>query len=110
SARLPWALRDAWRARLGPDRMRIALYAWWIVAVVGFFSLPSSKLVGYVLPALAPWCLLLAMAAASFPRARRAAMAIGALICVGAVVVLTLRLLHSSRPAAQAIAASWHDG
>jgi 4-amino-4-deoxy-L-arabinose transferase-like glycosyltransferase len=110
SAWLPWAVRDAWRARLGPERARIGLYAWWIVAVVGFFSLPSSKLVGYVLPALAPWCLLLAMAAASFPRARRAAMAIGALICVGAVVVLTLRPLHSSRPAAQAIAASWHDG
>jgi 4-amino-4-deoxy-L-arabinose transferase-like glycosyltransferase len=32
----------------------------WLAAIVGFFSLPNSKLVGYVLPAAAPFAFLLA--------------------------------------------------
>jgi len=58
---LPWS---AWlpaaiqRHRALRDR-HVGLYAWWLVAVLGFFSIPSSKLVGYALPALAPWCALL---------------------------------------------------
>jgi 4-amino-4-deoxy-L-arabinose transferase-like glycosyltransferase len=101
---LPWAARDAWRARATPQRWRIALYAWWVVAVVGFFSLPHSKLVGYVLPALAPWALLIALAAARFDRARRVAAAVGALVCLAVVVALAWRAPHSSRPAALALA------
>jgi len=58
SAWLPSAARQAW----GQRRALPGLYAWWVVAVVGFFSIPSSKLAGYVLPALAPWCALLALA------------------------------------------------
>jgi 4-amino-4-deoxy-L-arabinose transferase-like glycosyltransferase len=37
----------------------LGFYAWWFCVVVVFFSLPSSKLVGYVLPALLPTCVLL---------------------------------------------------
>ena len=57
SAWLPRALQHAWAGR---DR-RLGLYAWWVLAVVGFFSLPSSKRVGYALSALAPWCAMLAL-------------------------------------------------
>ncbi|MDO9357081.1 MAG: phospholipid carrier-dependent glycosyltransferase, partial [Solirubrobacteraceae bacterium] len=59
---LPWslALPAAWRRlRRCGDPLDL-LCVWWVIVVVGFFSLPSSKLVGYVIPALAPWCLLLA--------------------------------------------------
>lgn len=38
------------------------LLCWiWIVAIVGFFSVPHSKIVGYVLPVLPPLCLLAAL-------------------------------------------------
>jgi 4-amino-4-deoxy-L-arabinose transferase-like glycosyltransferase len=73
---LPWsgwlvrALGDAWSRRSVPA---MSLYAWWIVAVVGFFSIPSSKLIGYALPALAPWCALMALARRCAARPWRAA-------------------------------------
>jgi 4-amino-4-deoxy-L-arabinose transferase-like glycosyltransferase len=36
-----------------------------VLAIVGFFSLPASKLVGYVMPALAPTAALLGLALAA---------------------------------------------
>lgn len=66
---LPWALwLGLWLSpavrRVGlltAHRGQWGLYVWWVVAIVGFFSMPRSKLVGYVLPALAPWCALLGL-------------------------------------------------
>ena len=60
SAWLPAAVKRLWPL----PNATFGLYAWWLVAVLGFFSMPSSKLVGYALPALAPWCALLALAVA----------------------------------------------
>ena len=105
AAWLPAALRRAWKER-GP---LFGLYAWWVIAVVGFFSLPSSKLVGYVLPALAPWCALLALAVAGaearpLGRAPRAALALGALICLGVVAGVAWEAPKSNRGAALALA------
>ena len=107
---LPLALRDAWRRRDHPDRPLLALYAWWIVAVVGFFSLPSSKLVGYVLPALAPWCLLIGLTVASRPRGLRWTFALAVLICVSAVGLLAWKTPHSSKPAAAVLASQFVTG
>jgi 4-amino-4-deoxy-L-arabinose transferase-like glycosyltransferase len=103
SAWLPSALADAWRGRSGAERAQLALYGWWIVAIVGFFSLPTSKLVGYVLPALAPCCLLIGLALARRPRALRATLVIGVLVCLGAVAALMWKSPHSTKPAALAI-------
>jgi len=105
AAWLPAALRRAWKTR-GP---MLALYAWWVVAVVGFFSLPSSKLIGYVLPALAPWCALLTLGVAGnagkpLGRAPRAAVAIGVLVCLGVVGGLAWKAPKSNRGAAIALA------
>jgi len=116
AAWLPAALRRAWRQRTQP---MLGLYAWWVIAIVGFFSVPSSKLVGYVLPALAPWCALLALAVAGDAgdagdhsaesrtpaRAPRAAFAIGVLICLGVVAGLAWKSPRSNRGAALALAA-----
>ena len=77
---LPWsaaalpALRRLWpggaRAPAPPGAGGMTgLMVWWVVAVLGFFSLPASKLVGYIMPALAPWCLLLAAPLAADRRA-----------------------------------------
>lgn len=102
---LPAALRRAWKQR-GP---LFGLYVWWVIAIVGFFSLPSSKLVGYVLPALAPWCALLALAVAGtqagpLGRVPRAAAVLGALICLGVVAGLAWKAPKSNRGAALALA------
>ena len=84
-ATLPWsvwapaAFKRAWAERC-PMTL---LYAWWTIAIVGFFSIPSSKLVGYALPALAPWCALLALViAAGRTRVWRGVMIASAVACV----------------------------
>jgi 4-amino-4-deoxy-L-arabinose transferase-like glycosyltransferase len=80
-----------------------ALCHWWIVVVVGFFSFPSSKLVGYVLPALAPWCLVLARSMVSdgpghrLTAARRWALPAAAAFCVAIVVASLWARPGSSR-------------
>ena len=116
---LPAALRQAWRERAGADRAQLALYVWWVVAVVGFFSLPSSKLVGYVLPALAPWCLLLGLAAACSVRAARWTIGAGATLCLALVLLLAspallerarLKPPPSSKAAAAVLAAQHVTG
>ena len=75
------------------------LWLWWVAAIVLFFSLPHSKLVGYVLPALPAWAALLAWAAAPGRRWPLAAAA-GALVCVGAVAVLAWQGHKSNRDVA----------
>jgi 4-amino-4-deoxy-L-arabinose transferase-like glycosyltransferase len=70
--------------RLVPALRRGGFELWWIVVIVGFFSLPRSKLVGYVLPALLPTAQLLAQAWRG-KRFARTAWTIGALVCVAAV-------------------------
>ncbi|HWH83954.1 MAG TPA: glycosyltransferase family 39 protein [Burkholderiaceae bacterium] len=107
SAWLPAALRRAWGAR-SPT---LGLYAWWTIAIVGFFSIPSSKLVGYALPALAPWCALLALAvAAGGGRAWRWAMGAAALGCVVLVGVAAVKAPNSNRELARALAAAMAPG
>ena len=107
---LPWslflgpAIQQGWqRMRDGLDP-RTGLYLWWIVVIVGFFSVPQSKLVGYVLPALLPWCALLAMAVRQRPRLARATLTLSALLCVSLVAGIAWKAPHSTRTEAQALA------
>jgi 4-amino-4-deoxy-L-arabinose transferase-like glycosyltransferase len=98
SAWAPAALRQAWQQRTGSpvDRQWLGLLVWWALAILLFFSLPRSKIVGYILPALAPWCALLALALAR-SRWWRPAAAAGALLCVGCVVFLAWKAPQSGR-------------
>jgi 4-amino-4-deoxy-L-arabinose transferase-like glycosyltransferase len=82
SAWIPHALRLAWQRR----DAQIGLYVWWIVAVVGFFSLPSSKLVGYVLPAVVPLCILVALTMARGSDRRNIMWVVGAAVACVALV------------------------
>ena len=94
SAWLPVAFKRAWAGR---DAI-LGLYAWWLVAVLGFFSIPSSKLVGYALPALVPWCALLALAiAAGSRRLWPWVMGVAAVACVAIVVTVAWKAPQSSR-------------
>ena len=87
---LPAAVRSlAWRRQAlrmpAPSRdsrrLLAGLYAWWLFAVLLFFSLPSSKLVGYALPVLMPLSALLTFAPWSV-HAWRWLMPVSACLCL----------------------------
>jgi MFS family permease len=108
---LPWLTRPLRHGFLSdaerePERSPIRLLlVLWVAIVVVFFSLPRSKLVGYVLPAVPPLAMLMAdgciMALGIAPaRARRgwqASVAVTALLSLGAVLAIALRPLPSSK-------------
>ena len=103
---LPWLLRavqpgPAQEPQQEPIRW---LMVTWVATVVIFFSLPRSKLVGYVLPAVPPLAWLMVDGFASLgnvsARARRlwlAGVVLSASVGIGVVAVLTWRPLPSSR-------------
>ncbi len=105
---LPWPLwlRPALRQRGAPA----ALYAWWLLVVVGFFSLPASKLVGYVMPALAPAAALLALGLASRPRLWQRVAAVAGALCLAAVALLAWQAPGSHRDIGLALRAAWQPG
>ena len=92
---LPWS---PWLLTLGGMRTWLrgengdlrALMLVWLVVVTAFFSLPDSKLIGYILPALPPLAFLLgdALGAARAPqRLKLATCAVAATLCVTIVAV-----------------------
>lgn len=112
---LPWSLCLRRQLQPSPDAQALplkgltSLLVWWVLAIVGFFSLPSSKLVGYILPALAPWCALLAVAVAR-GRAWRWLLPLSATLCVGAVLGLAWKAPGSHRDVAEELARVQHAG
>jgi 4-amino-4-deoxy-L-arabinose transferase-like glycosyltransferase len=107
---LPWW---PWLARLvrpapgaaSPDRAMIRLWmvAWASVTVV-FFSLPQSKLIGYVFPAVPPLAFLAADGFVTWQQASQKSgrgwwwgNAIVAILGIAAVVLLAFERSHSSR-------------
>jgi 4-amino-4-deoxy-L-arabinose transferase-like glycosyltransferase len=95
SAWLPVAARAYWR---DPLRGRVRLLMWlWVLLITVFFSMPRSKLIGYILPVCAPLAFLIGDAIAiavdaGAPRSRRLvpiAAAIGAVLCLTVVGVVT---------------------
>jgi 4-amino-4-deoxy-L-arabinose transferase-like glycosyltransferase len=116
---LPWLVRpfrSEFLSDAGPDPERRTirlLLLGWVAIVVVFFSLPQSKLLGYVLPAVPPLAMLMAdgylMSLVNKPPARakrlwQAGMAVSAIVSVGAVAVFAIHPLHSSRDLASALA------
>lgn len=72
---LPWVAWLPWAARRRPARAASAdidgLMLVWFVTIIVFFSIPRSKLIGYVLPALPPLAYFVARAMArTWPAAR----------------------------------------
>jgi len=94
---LPWSawlpvslirVKRSWNAMDASERSRWGLWVWWLLAVIGFFSLPSSKLVGYALPALAPWCAVLGAAVVTSNLAWKRTLTLAVSICLGTVFLL----------------------
>ena len=110
---LPWTIglkrvanRAYWQDKTqAPLRSLMAI---WLLVIVGFFSLPSSKLIGYVLPALAPLAYLIGEPLAQWldsepQRAIRRyaiSLAIAVTTCVAIVSVVALQYDVTAKPLA----------
>ena len=82
----PWLLRRGPLVSTAHGDVRLLMMTW-AAGIVVFFSLPHSKLVGYVLPALAPLAALIGDAASTAPvRRQRATLALAAFVCVAGSV------------------------
>ncbi len=109
---LPWTIALFTRTRVGSARdlshraVRVLLWTW-VVVIVGFFSLPASKLIGYVLPVVPALAALAGEAVAGWQRrGLRLAITVGAaLLCVVAVVLISRAETVSSK----ALAAAWRE-
>jgi 4-amino-4-deoxy-L-arabinose transferase-like glycosyltransferase len=110
-ATIPWTLwgrklieKDFW-AEPKAREFRLLMGVWVIVVLV-FFSLPTSKLLGYILPAIPPLAALLAeavMYAAVLPsrntrRFVRISFAVAASVCIAAVMLTAIYGKHSVKP------------
>ncbi|MFG6486223.1 ArnT family glycosyltransferase [Roseateles sp. BYS78W] len=111
---LPWLRAATARGYFQhPSRSPVRLLmAVWLVVVVGFFSLPASKLIGYVLPAVPPLAWLIADSFLARPapsvRSRQlwhASFAVAAVLGLGIVAWFSWQPRHSTRELAQIIAA-----
>lgn len=109
---LPWLYRSFKRHDLtAPGQSDLRLLMWiWVAMIVLFFSLPKSKLLGYVLPALPPLAFLIAdgFSSLTFPsivarRVWRVSTALGIVLGVGAVLTFSVHPLHSSKQLAAAL-------
>jgi 4-amino-4-deoxy-L-arabinose transferase-like glycosyltransferase len=116
---LPWSL-GLWRSlrqrpALGtPAQGLTGLMLIWCAVIVGFFSLPSSKLVGYVLPALPPLAALLAVAwqgrptpTAHLPRTWLLGAAVCCVVAIGAAAGLDK---NTNQPLAKILLAQRQPG
>lgn len=112
---LPWSwwLRAAWKRNRQDTEPKptIRSLMWiWPAVIVGFFSIPSSKLVGYVLPALPPLAYLMADAIehkwgeAGLRRIRGFAL-IAAAVCLSAIAANNLFNTKTDKGLSRLIAA-----
>ncbi|WP_231993205.1 glycosyltransferase family 39 protein [Mitsuaria sp. 7] len=112
---LPWLFKGwkgaLWRPAPGPQGLHWLLLVWFAVILL-FFSIPQSKLVGYILPTLPPLAGLIAVAwqrvVTLAPRWQRwgyASIAVGAVIGIAAVAAYGLGAGKSNRHLARELAA-----
>ncbi|MEI8326317.1 MAG: glycosyltransferase family 39 protein [Betaproteobacteria bacterium] len=109
---LPWLYRQL-RLQSEVRRAATRLLMWvWVVVVVLFFSIPQSKLLGYVLPAVPPLAFLMADGFTSLRAASSrltqlwwGSAAVSACLSLGAVVWFTVHPPESSRALAATLLA-----
>lgn len=99
------------------DHGLMSLMGVWLVTVVVFFSLPQSKLVGYILPAVPPLAALVALAWQRLqPVTARmrlwgwVSLGVSAAVGVGAVIALTVSPLRTTRALAEDLRNQRHAG
>jgi 4-amino-4-deoxy-L-arabinose transferase-like glycosyltransferase len=119
---LPWSmwLPGAWKHhQIGSGTTpTIQSLMWiWPAVIVGFFSIPSSKLVGYILPALPPLAYLIAGVlqhkwgnSNELPRSLKSFAAVAILICLSAILANNIFNTKSNKQLAGLIAARREAG
>ena len=115
----PWLLgtrRLAWRAANTEASVRRLMIVW-IAGITLFFTLPQSKLVGYIFPVVAPMMYLVADAAvalrAASPRWDKTWRACGVLavvLCLGAAVAIYVKADRSQAQVGAALAGRVQPG
>lgn len=114
----PWCWRalkrSYWTDPVQGDLRR--LMGVWLLVILVFFSLPSSKLVGYIFPLLPPFAFLIAepftewMQQGDGKTARRSfvvSTVIAMIVCIGAVVAVSRHEGGSAKPLAGRMAAAF---
>jgi hypothetical protein len=104
-----WAIVSAIRARASGllRDPRVGLLAVWLIAIAVFFSIPQSKLLGYIIPCTVPLAGLVAVLTSPTGRLRAAwigSAVLAALICMGLVIGVALSHPSTSLPLARALA------
>lgn len=115
---IPWSLSFIPWTGFRPAALRIQnrldattwLYLWWLMVIVGFFSIPESKLVGYILPSLPPCAALAAEQLKNQARLTRGLMGVAACFCLSLVGTLAWLAPHSSKEPALVLRAQMHPG
>lgn len=113
----PWLARrfhKSCRADPGAGDLR-SLMVIWLLLIVVFFSVPSSKLIGYILPAIPPFAYLVAETFSLWLEGDRlhaqrwyaGTLALAALACVALVIGVALADQVSARPLAGKAARAW---
>jgi hypothetical protein len=114
-----WGLVAAWKRRQQDieSRPTVRSLMWiWVAVIVGFFSIPSSKLVGYILPVLPPLAFLIATGLnyttrnGRLPRSLKTMAAAAMLVCVSAIVANSLFNPKSDKQLAELMVLQRHAG
>ena len=113
-----WAAARQPTAAVDPPARLVRLLMWiWLAGIVVFFSLPRSKLVGYVLPAAPPLAALIAdgiwrrsLDTARTKRRLRAVTALAAVLCIGVVIAARVFDVRTSETLASVLAARHQPG
>ncbi|MEZ5658115.1 MAG: hypothetical protein R3E83_06190 [Burkholderiaceae bacterium] len=89
----------------------------WVAVVVVFFSIPQSKLLGYVLPAVPPLAVLLAQGVGGWLRSEPplpwrwwASPAVSTVLGVATIIGVAIAAPHSTRPLGEALRAAHRAG
>jgi 4-amino-4-deoxy-L-arabinose transferase-like glycosyltransferase len=108
---VPWLVRLLLRLKSGQERggALLGLLVLWLLLIVIFFSIPKSKLVGYVLPSLAPLAACFALGLGASPRVGALRMwwssvALSVLMSVSALTAVQIKPLPSYKAFAQQMA------
>lgn len=110
---------SAQTTQYAPQHARWVALCWiWLIAILVFFSIPHSKLIGYALPVMPPLAVLAAWGWQTFWQERRGArVAFAGLVTLALVLAVLANMMasrytrkQSSADVAQVLSCDWREG